>query len=95
MKSDKCNWRLIDWEESSLGWKLREITDMSGTLSMWNYETNEREEIERLQTDVARETFGVLISPYGSWEDQQVRLNKMMNEFTSRLKTSNLCGSTG
>ena len=93
LKSDKCNWRLLDWEESDTGWELRSLQDMPGELSMLNYESGEREPVERLDTNIARETLGVYISPDGSWTAQKDSLAEILNKFSGQLKTANLSKS--
>ena len=86
LKKEKCIWRLIDWEESPLSWKLRNKQDMPGELSILNYDTKEREQISRIETDEAREVLGVHIAPTGNWGVQQTKIAKTLADFCKRLK---------
>ena len=58
LKMDKCEWRLVDWEETPLGWKLRAIEDMPGELLVWNFDTKARVPITRIEAWESRETLG-------------------------------------
>ena len=66
---------------------------MPGSLSIFNFDTNTRETISRAEANDAREILGVQLSPDGSWTAQQSCLKLMMDDFTGRLKTSQLSKS--
>ena len=63
---------------------------MPGTLTIENYNTSSREEVERIETDVAREILGVFISPDGVWTTQQGKIAATLNEFSAKLKNAQL-----
>ena len=73
-----------------MGWSLRSIDEIPGELSVMNYDTQQRIQINRLEADTSRETLGVHISPAGTWLEQKEALEKVLTSFRSLLKTAHL-----
>ena len=86
LRPDKCWWYLLDfkWNSDSL-WKYATKKDSPGELVIPDHQLN-KEQIERCEPHVGRETLGTFLAPDGNNVDQLKKMTKDTKKWAAQMK---------